>query len=212
MIPIENQYKTIEDYGIAEIVEKRSKFIAHARPVSSEAEAIEYLNSLKQKYWDARHNVYAYILRENNIMRYSDDGEPSGTAGVPVLEILKKEELTDIIVVVTRYFGGILLGTGGLVHAYSKAAKAGVEAAGIVNMILCRKVKIKCDYNLSGKIQYEINEFKEAFEGDIKYDECVIQSVYVPVESVERFTKKIIDRTNAKAEIEFGEIEYFEKK
>jgi len=212
MIPIENQYKTIEDYGIAEIVEKRSKFIAHVRPVSSEAEAIEYLNSLKQKYWDARHNVYAYILRENNIMRYSDDGEPSGTAGVPVLEILKKEELTDIIVVVTRYFGGILLGTGGLVHAYSKAAKAGVEAAGIVNMILCRKVKIKCDYNLSGKIQYEINEFKEAFEGDIKYDECVIQSVYVPVESVERFTKKIIDRTNAKAEIEFGEIEYFEKK
>lgn len=212
MIPIENQYKTIEDYGIAEIVEKRSKFIAHARPVSSEAEAIEYLNSLKQKYWDARHNVYAYILRENNIMRYSDDGEPRGTAGVPVLEILKKEELTDIIVVVTRYFGGILLGTGGLVHAYSKAAKAGVEAAGIVNMILCRKVKIKCDYNLSGKIQYEINEFKEAFEGDIKYDECVIQSVYVPVESVERFTKKIIDRTNAKAEIEFGEIEYFEKK
>lgn len=212
MIPIENQYKTIEDYGIAEIVEKRSKFIAHARPVSSEAEAIEYLNSLKQKYWDARHNVYAYILRENNIMRYSDDGEPSGTAGVPVLEILKKEELTDIIVVVTRYFGGILLGTGGLVHAYSKAAKAGVEAAGIVNMILCRKVKIKCDYNLSGKIQYEINEFKEAFEGDIKYDECVIQSVYVPVESVERFTKKIIDRTNAKAKIEFGEIEYFEKK
>ena len=212
MIPIENQYKTIEDYGIAEIVEKRSKFIAHARPVSSEAETIEYLNSLKQKYWDARHNVYAYILRENNIMRYSDDGEPSGTAGVPVLEILKKEELTDIIVVVTRYFGGILLGTGGLVHAYSKAAKAGVEAAGIVNMILCRKVKIKCDYNLSGKIQYEINEFEEAFEGDIKYDECVIQSVYVPVESVERFTKKIIDRTNAKAEIEFGEIEYFEKK
>lgn len=212
MIPIENQYKTIEDYGIAEIVEKRSKFIAHARPVSSEAEAIEYLNSLKQKYWDARHNVYAYILRENNIMRYSDDGEPSGTAGVPVLEILKKEELTDIIVVVTRYFGGILLGTGGLVHAYSKAAKAGVEAAGIVNMILCRKVKIKCDYNLSGKIQYEINEFEEAFEDDIKYDECVIQSVYVPVESVERFTKKIIDRTNAKAEIEFGEIEYFEKK
>lgn len=212
MIPIENQYKTIEDYGIAEIVEKRSKFIAHARPVSSKAEAIEYLNSLKQKYWDARHNVYAYILRENNIMRYSDDGEPSGTAGVPVLEILKKEELTDIIVVVTRYFGGILLGTGGLVHAYSKAAKAGVEAAGIVNMILCRKVKIKCDYNLSGKIQYEINEFEEAFEDDIKYDECVIQSVYVPVESVERFTKKIIDRTNAKAEIEFGEIEYFEKK
>lgn len=212
MIPIENKYKTIEDYGIAEIVEKRSKFIAHARPVSSEAEAIEYLNSLKQKYWDARHNVYAYILRENNIMRYSDDGEPSGTAGVPVLEILKKEELTDIIVVVTRYFGGILLGTGGLVHAYSKAAKAGIEAAGIVNMILCRKVKIKCDYNLSGKIQYEINEFEEAFEGDIKYDECVIQSVYVPVESAERFTKKIIDRTNAKAEIEFGEIEYFEKK
>ena len=120
MIPIDNQYKTIENYGTAETVEKRSRFIAHARPVSSETEALEYLNSLKQKYWDARHNVYAYIIRENNIVRYSDDGEPGGTAGLPVLEILKREELSDIIVVVTRYFGGILLGTGGLVHAYSR--------------------------------------------------------------------------------------------
>ena len=125
MIIISNEYKTVKDIGIAEIVEKRSRFIASVRPVSSEEDALEYLNMLKQKYWDARHNVYAYIIRENNIMRYSDDGEPSGTAGVPVLDILKREELTDVIVVVTRYFGGILLGTGGLVHAYSKAAKEG---------------------------------------------------------------------------------------
>ncbi len=212
MIPIDNQYRTIENYGTAETVEKRSRFIAHVRPVSSETEALEYLNSLKQKYWDARHNVYAYIIRENNIVRYSDDGEPGGTAGLPVLEILKREGLSDIIVVVTRYFGGILLGTGGLVHAYSKAAKAGVEAAGIVDMILCRLIKIKCDYNLIGKVQYEINAFGDAFSGEVQYDEAVIQSVYVPTEKSDMFINKITDKTNARVEIELGETVWFEKK
>lgn len=179
--------------------------------MQSEEEALNFLNSLKQKYWDARHNVYAYIIRQNNIMRYSDDGEPSGTAGVPVLDILKREELCDVIVVVTRYFGGILLGTGGLVHAYSKAAKEGIEAAGIERMVLCREFFIKCDYNLSGKVQYEISEFEDAMIGDTTYAGDVCFQVFVPVEKEEHFSKKIIEKTNAKAEISMGEIKYFAK-
>ena len=209
MIIIINEYKTVKDLGIAEIVEKRSRFIASVRPVSTEEEALEYLNMLKQKYWDARHNVYAYIIRENNIMRYSDDGEPSGTAGVPVLDILKREELCDVIVVVTRYFGGILLGTGGLVHAYSKAAKEGIEAARIEKMVMCREFKIKCDYNMSGKLQYEISEFPVVLCGETQYGQDVEMQVFVPVEMQDRFEKRIIDKTNANVEITKGEADYF---
>ena len=211
MIIINNEYKTVKDMGRAEIVEKRSRFIANVRPISSEEEALEYLNTLRQKYWDARHNVYAYIVRENNIMRYSDDGEPSGTAGVPVLEILKKENLTDVIVVVTRYFGGILLGTGGLVHAYSKAAKEGVNAAGIQKMVLCRKLIIRCDYNMIGKLQYEVAVFDDAFCGESIYGEDVALEVYVEAEKEETFIKTITDRTNAAVKIEKCDIGYFEK-
>lgn len=206
-----NKYKTIGREAKAEIVEKRSRFIASVMPVSSEEEALHYLNVMKQRYWDARHNVYAYIIRENNLMRYSDDGEPGGTAGMPILEILKKEELTDLIVVVTRYFGGILLGTGGLVHAYSKAAKEGVEAAGITEMILCRKLILQCDYNLMGKLQYEIAAFEDAFCSETNYGEVVEISVFVATQSEDRFVSRITDVTNAAVGIIQGEIEYFEK-
>lgn len=204
-------YRTIKGDGCGEIVEKRSRFIASVKPVTCEEEAISYINELKQKYWDARHNVYAYIIRENNIMRYSDDGEPSGTAGVPVLEILKKENLTDIVVVVTRYFGGILLGTGGLVHAYSKSAKLGIENAGIKEMVLCCRVIIKCDYSFIGKVQYEVAEFGSAITGDIEYGESVYMTVYIPVDFADGFIAKLIDKTNGNVEIEKSDVEYFEK-
>ncbi len=211
MIKIDNSYKTIKGFGTAEIVEKRSRFIASVKPITTEKEAEEYINSLRKEYWDARHNVYAYILRENNIMRYSDDGEPAGTAGVPVLDILKKEELCDLIVVVTRYFGGILLGTGGLVHAYSKSAKEGLLAAGIKTRVLCREVLIKCDYNLLGKVQYEVAEFETAVLGDISYGETVEMPVFVPIDEEERFIKFIVDKTNAKANTELREIMYMDR-
>lgn len=211
MIKIVSKYKTIKDFGTAEVIIKRSRFIANAKPVLTEDDAVNYINALKQKYWDARHNVYAYILRENNIMRYSDDGEPSGTAGVPILEILKKEGLTDVVVVVTRYFGGILLGTGGLVHAYSQAAKDGIETAGTVEMMLCREFTIKCDYNMIGKIQYEIAEMPDAFCGEIKYGESVEAAVYAPAEEEEAFEKMLIDKTNGGIELTKGGIDYFEK-
>ena len=205
-------YQTVNGSAEASFTEKKSEFIGYIRHVETDDEAVAFINDIRAMHRKATHNVYAYIIRENNIVRYSDDGEPGGTAGLPVLEILKREELSDIIVVVTRYFGGILLGTGGLVHAYSKAAKAGIEAAGIVDVILCRLIKIKCDYNLIGKVQYEINAFGDAFSGEVQYDEAVIQSVYVPTEKSDMFINKITDKTNARAEIELGETVWFEKK
>lgn len=210
MIKIDNKYKTVKDCANAEIVEKRSRFIAYVRPVDTEDGALEYLNYIKQKHRDARHNVYAYIIRENNIMRYSDDGEPGGTAGMPVLDMIKKEGLCDIIIVVTRYFGGVLLGTGGLVHAYSAAAKAGITAAGIVNMVLCRKIVIECDYNLIGKVQYEILEYPDAFCGEAQYGERVSIDVYVTTDKEKKFIDRINDKTNGSAKISLGEIDYFE--
>lgn len=212
MITITNEYKTIIKESCAETVEKRSRFIATVIPVEKEEDALFHLNELRKKYWDARHNVYAYILRENNTMRYSDDGEPSGTAGVPVLDILKKEKLTDLIVVVTRYFGGILLGTGGLVHAYSKAAKCAIEAAGIKKMRVCRNFNLYCDYNMLGKLQYEIAAFKDAVSGDAVYGAEVELCVKIPLENEDKFEEYISDKTNAKVRVVKGNTEYAEYK
>lgn len=143
-------------------------------------------------------------------MRYSDDGEPSGTAGVPVLDILKREGLCDLIVVVTRYFGGTLLGTGGLVHAYSKSAKAGIDASGIKTMVLCRELSLKCDYGMLGKVQYEINDFNDAFCGEVLYEDSVCFRVFVEAEREDLFIKTIIDKTNASVGIEKLGVDYFE--
>ena len=137
-------YKTVQNHAETLLVEKKSKFYSNVCPVESEEEALEFLATIKKKYSDATHNVYAYIIDENNIFRYSDDGEPGGTAGMPVLDTIRKEGLVDVIVVVTRYFGGTLLGTGGLVHAYGASAKQGLIEAGIVTRTLCNIVEVKC--------------------------------------------------------------------
>ncbi len=142
--------------GEALYVDKKSKFITHVKPVDNEEDALAFLQEMRSRYSDATHNVYAYIIDENNIFRYSDDGEPSGTSGMPVLDTMRKEGLVDVITVVTRYFGGTLLGTGGLVHAYGTSARLGLEDAGIVTRCLCRLVSVKVDYTLVGKIQYFI--------------------------------------------------------
>lgn len=201
------EYKTVLKEANAELVEKRSRFIANVKPVRTEDEALEYLEALKKKYWDARHNVYAYIIEENTIQRYSDDGEPAGTAGVPVLDIIKKEGLSNLIVVVTRYFGGILLGTGGLVRAYSKSAKLGIDAAQPIEIKLCREVVLSCDYTLLGKVQSECasSGFKIC---DTAYADDVKISLLVPIGEVDRFTKDIFDKTNGKLGIELGETGY----
>ncbi len=160
---------------------------------------MEFLAEIRKKYSDATHNVYAYIIDENNIFRYSDDGEPSGTAGMPVLDTIRKEGLVDVIVVVTRYFGGTLLGTGGLVHAYGAGAKQGILEAKVVTRTLCNIVEVKSDYNLVGKIQYKIATENYILEDTI-YDNDVTFRICVRIEETERLIAEITDLTNGRAE------------
>ena len=206
---MDTSYKTIKKAAEAEIVEKKSRFICHIRPVTTEKEALDFLNEIRAQYRDATHNVYAYIIRENNIMRYSDDGEPSGTSGMPTLDILRKENLTDAIVVTTRYFGGTLLGTGGLVRAYGKAAKAGVEAAGIVTRALCRRVTVSVDYAMSGKIQYAIAE-ADCSPQPPEYGERVLFPAIVKSDLVDRFVSDMTEASFGQAEITVGEEDYMD--
>lgn len=191
-------YKTVWGHTETLLVEKKSKFIANVFPTDNEEDALMHLAEIKKKYSDATHNVYAYVIDENNIFRYSDDGEPGGTAGMPVLDTIRKEGLVDVLVVVTRYFGGTLLGTGGLVHAYSASAKQGLTDAGIITRILCNIVEIKTDYNLSGKVQYKIASENYILEDTI-YDNEVTFKVCCKIEDTQKFIDEVIDITNGKA-------------
>ncbi len=207
---MQKSYKTINEQGQAEVIEKKSRFIANVLPVSSEQEAIDFINKIKKQYYDARHNCFAYVIGGNiPIMRFSDDGEPSGTAGKPILDVLLGEQLENIVVVVTRYFGGTLLGTGGLVRAYGKCAKEGILAGKIVEMDSYTKLFINVDYTLIGKIQYEITN-SEHILVDTEYTDLVKFIVYVKNELVEDFIKNIINITNNNVEIE-KENKYFLK-
>jgi len=190
-----------------EIVEKKSRFIAHVKPVDNEEDALSFINEVKSKYWDATHNVYAYVIGNNNIQRYSDDGEPSGTAGIPVLEIIKKEDLQDVVVVVTRYFGGILFGAGGLVRTYGKSAKEGIHKAGIVVMRLCDIVNITVNYTLLGKIQNEISNAGYIISSTV-YEEDVTLSVCVPITETNFFIDNMINITNNRVSIKKKEQRY----
>ncbi|MEF2734386.1 MAG: YigZ family protein, partial [Blautia sp.] len=149
------QYKTVYQGGTGEVVEKKSRFIATVRPVNSEEEALQFIEEMKKKYWDARHNCSAYVIGERReFMRCSDDGEPQGTAGKPMLEVLLGEDLYNTAVVVTRYFGGTLLGTGGLVRAYSKAVQEGLADSRIITKKHGILTEVGTDYNSVGKLQY----------------------------------------------------------
>ena len=204
-VDMTESYKTVSGEGEAEIVEKKSRFIAHVFPVESESEALEQIEKTKKKYWDARHNCYAYVIGiDGKLQRYSDDGEPGGTAGMPMLEVLLGEEVKNTLVVVTRYFGGTLLGTGGLVRAYSKSTKEGLLAAGIRECVLYRRINITVDYSLSGKIQYEAAQGGHLTE-DTVYAENVLFKLLVKTGSADDFAKRITDVTNGRAEIEMLE-------
>lgn len=146
-------YLTIPAPAQAEFIVKKSRFIGRIAPAGSAKEAMDYVAGIKKEHWDATHNVWAYRLREGQQMRYSDEGEPQGTAGLPVLDVLQKKELIDCVVVVTRYFGGILLGAGGLVRAYSQAASEAVQAAGIITMAPCHVLRVRCGYDFYGALQ-----------------------------------------------------------
>lgn len=191
-------YKTVAHEGEALLVEKKSKFIATVRPVDNEDDAIAFINEMRSKYSDARHNVYAYVIDENNIFRYSDDSEPQGTAGMPVLDTIRKEGLVDTAVVVTRYFGGTLLGTGGLVHAYGSSARMGIENAQIVTRTLCDIVSVNVDYTLVGKLQHFISSNGYTLE-DTAYDNEVTFFICSKIEDTEKLISDITDLTNARA-------------
>ncbi len=149
-------YRTPAAFGEAELTEKRSRFISRVWPVETEAEALEHLRAMREKHWDATHNVYAYILRQEGVMRYSDDGEPQGSSGLPVLNVFRGRELTNLCCVVTRYFGGILLGTGGLARTYSRCARLALEAAGISQVGLWERLLLACPYPLYERIRREL--------------------------------------------------------
>ena len=189
-------YKTVYTHGVAEITEKKSRFIANVKPVATEEEALSFVAEIKAKYRDARHNVYAYVVSENNISRFTDDGEPSGTAGAPVLDVILKEGLTDVAIVVTRYFGGTLLGTGGLVRAYGKSAKDGVLSAKICEKIYCHEVQISAPYDMLGKIQYIIAN-GDYISGETEYGEYVTTTAFVKFDLIDKFLNEIKEATNA---------------
>ena len=200
-----SSYKTLHDFGSDEIIIEKSTFIGYAKPIKTEEEAVEFVNEIKKKHKDATHNVWAYTVGPTmNIQRYSDDGEPQGTAGIPTLEVIKKEDLRDVVVVVTRYIGGIKLGAGGLVRAYTKGAKVGLEAAKIIEKVMYKEVKIKIDYNQLGKVQNEIMNLGY-FIKDTIYEDNVEIIVYSKLEEVEALTSRMIDITSATAGIVLGD-------
>lgn len=196
-----DDYRTIAAGSVGELEEKKSKFIASLVHVSTEEEAILHINSVKAANRKARHNVYAYILRQGNTSRYSDDGEPQGTGGVPVLEVLKGFGLTDVCVVVTRYFGGILLGTGGLARAYSGACKNAVSDAEILDMCSCSKFEIKCDYNLYGRLARLLPELGAKTLSE-DFADSVNLSVIVRTADCAAFREKVINAANGKVEMQ----------
>ncbi len=194
-------YMTIKSPVKASFVEKKSEFIGYLCPVKTNEEAVDFINMIKAEHRKAKHNVYAYILRDNNIMRYSDDGEPQGTAGAPVLDVLQKQGLTDVCCVVTRYFGGILLGGGGLVRAYSHSAALAVEASEIMHMHYCCKVKLSMNYDLYGKVSYVLPEF-EVKQTESDFEDNVVLTLNVKQELYEPFCKKLTDITSGRINIE----------
>ncbi len=193
-------YKTVLRESETLLIEKKSKFYSHVMPVSTEGEALEYLAKIRSQYPDARHNVYAYVIDENNIFRYSDDGEPGGTAGMPVLDTIRKSGLVDVIVVVTRYFGGTLLGTGGLVRAYSASAKQGLTEAGIVTRTMCDIVSVKTDYDLVGKLQHTFASGGYLIE-DTVYENDVTFYIASPKSDTQTLIDELTEITNGRAEI-----------
>lgn len=202
------KYKTVNKRAQIEISEKKSRFIATVMPVKSQEEADAFLSELKKEYWNATHNCYAYQIGERNeIQRFSDDGEPQGTAGKPILEVLKGEELRDTAIVVTRYFGGTLLGTGGLVRAYGRSAKEGVLAAEIIACILMRQYIVTIAYTLVGKIQYLLAENGYITEDEIYTDEVTLH-ILVEEDDCDTFEKQIIEHTSAGANIQKGNTKY----
>lgn len=202
-------YKVVLEGGQGELVEKKSRFIANVRPVESEEEAVRFIEEMKKKYWDARHNCSAFVIgKRAELTRCSDDGEPAGTAGRPMLEVLLGEGLCNAAVVVTRYFGGTLLGTGGLVRAYSGAVKRGLASSSIGVMRYGRRLLIDTDYNGIGKIQHILGQ-RGIVPEDTSYTDRVQIRVVLPWEETDALKKEIMEATSARAGVTELEQLYF---
>jgi uncharacterized YigZ family protein len=205
-----HQYNTVKGYGENEISIERSRFITYVTRAETEDEAQIFIADIKKKHWDANHNCSAYMIGENNlIQKANDDGEPSGTAGVPMLEVLKKRDLKDTVVVVTRYFGGIKLGAGGLIRAYGKAVSEGLNATGIVERKLMRIMKTQIDYTWLGKVENEIRSSVYQLK-EIHYLEAVEVEIYVEEGAKDQFIDWITELTNGQGDITEGDVEYLE--
>lgn len=193
-----SNYKTVYRGGTAEIVEKKSRFIAHSAHVESEEEALAFIEQIKKQYWDARHNCHAFSVGvTNETARCSDDGEPAQTAGKPMLDVLMGQQLKNIVVVVTRYFGGTLLGTGGLVRAYSAAVQEGLKESLIIEKFLCRRVRMSMDYTMLGKMQYLAAKLNLMIL-DTLYTEGVEMQLLVPDTQYAAFIKEVTEASNGK--------------
>ena len=191
--------------GQGEITEKKSRFIATVRPVESEDEAVSFINETKKKYWDARHNCSAFVIgKRQELTRCSDDGEPAGTAGRPMLDVLLKENIHNAAVVVTRYFGGVLLGTGGLVRAYQQATKAGLSASEIIEKKEGAVLFTRTDYTGIGRLQYLLAQEKITVM-DTAYEADVLVKAVIPENDKKRIEKTIIEQTNGTAKLEWGD-------
>lgn len=203
-------YKTILHNGIYKFEEKKSIFIGYSKRVDNEEDAKKFIEEIKSKHYDARHNVYGYVIGEKmNIQRYSDDGEPQGTAGIPIIEVIKKNELSDVVVVVTRYFGGVLLGVGGLTRAYVKSSDGVLKNSQIIERVLGNELNIKVDYDFLGKLQYFFNE-NNVHIRCITYEDKVIFSIRCKKNELETIKKEIIEMTSNKLNVEISsEVMYF---
>jgi len=191
--------------GQGEITEKKSRFIATVRPVESEDEAVSFINEMKKKYWDARHNCSAFVIgKRQELTRCSDDGEPAGTAGRPMLDVLLKENIHNAAVVVTRYFGGVLLGTGGLVRAYQQATKAGLSASEIIEKKDGAVLFIRTDYTGIGRLQYLFAQEKITVM-DTAYEADVLVKAVIPENDKKSIEKTIIEQTNGTAKLEWSD-------
>lgn len=201
-------YKIIAHGGTGEIEEKKSRFIAHVASADTEEEALAFIEAVKKQYWDARHNCYAYVLGvQAQTVRFSDDGEPAGTAGRPILEVLVNSGIRNLVVVVTRYFGGVLLGTGGLVRAYTKAAQAALAASDVRTMCYGYEITLTTDYNGIGKIQYLLGQ--RGLPVEAEYTEQVKVKTRVSYEEKDTVVHEMTEATAGKADIAVSEPLYF---
>lgn len=195
------EYKTIARRCESRFIEKKSEFIGYLCPVQTEEQAVAFIEEIRAMHRKATHNCYAYILRENNAARHSDDGEPGGTAGVPIYEVLRKEGLTDVCCVVTRYFGGVLLGAGGLVRAYTKGAKDAVDAAQIKCMAEAVKLAVTVDYGLYGRLAQVFADFDARVE-DERFADNVRIVLHIRAENSQELTDKLVDVCNGAVYVE----------